>query len=129
MNNKITSQTLLSTLWVFILFNMIFRDLHQLLAQGYIEEMMALEISNPAMLFYGIILEIPIAMVLLSRILKDKTNKWTNIVAASFVMLGTLSTLPSADWDDIFFVLVKLVAFLAIIRVAWKLPSQKFLEN
>ena len=31
---------LLSSLWAFILFNMIFRDLHQFLAPGYIKQMM-----------------------------------------------------------------------------------------
>lgn len=121
--NKIKPQTLLSTLWIFILFNMIFRDLHEFLADGYIEEMMSLKISETSLLFYGFILEIPILMVLLSRILNDKANKWVNLIAASIIMLGILSTLPSADMDDVFFTIINSAAFAAIIHTAWKLPS------
>ena len=123
--NNIKPQTLLSTLWIFILFNMIFRDLHEFLAEGYIEEMMALEISDKALLLYGFLLEIPISMVLLSRVLNAKANKWTNIIAASITMLGIISTLPAGDLDDIFFGMIKIAAFIAIFFIAWQLPHSE----
>ena len=125
MENRINPQSLLSTLWVFVLFNMIFRDLHEFLNQGYIEELMALKLSEETMLFYGFVLEIPILMTLLSRILKNGINRWMNMVAASITMLGTLSTLLSADMDDVLFAILNSVAFLAIIYTAWKMPPQK----
>ncbi|MCK8522964.1 DUF6326 family protein [Aquimarina sp. D1M17] len=121
--NSITIPTLLSTLWVFILFNMIFRDLHQFLAIGYIEEMMALTISDTNMLLYGVILEIPILMVLLSRVLPNIANKWVNSIAAIIIMLGVISTLPNGDLDDTFFALIEIISFITIIRLAWKLPT------
>ncbi|NAS12204.1 DUF6326 family protein [Poritiphilus flavus] len=120
---KIEPPALLSTLWIFILFNMIFRDLHQFASEGFIQEIMALEISQEMVLVYGIVLEIPIAMVLLSRILDDKFNKWANIIAGVITSLGLLSSLPTADMDDIFFIMVESAALLAIIRIAWKLTS------
>ncbi len=124
MENKIKSQSLLSTLWIFVLFNMIFRDLHEFLNQGYVEELMALTISEETMLFYGFILEIPISMVVLSRILKNSLNRWVNMVSASIVMLGTLSTLVSADMDDVLFTMANTIAFIAIIYTAWKMASR-----
>ena len=118
---NIKPQTLLSTLWIFILFNMLLRDLHEFPTEGYIEELMALKLSDPTMLLYGFIVEIPILMVILSRILKDRANKWANIVAASIAMLGIASTLPTADLDDIFFALINVGALLTVMRTAWTL--------
>lgn len=118
---NIKPQTLLSTLWIFILFNMLLRDLHEFPTEGYIEELMALKLSDQAMLLYGFIVEIPILMVLLSRILTDRANKWANIVAACVAMLGIASTLPSADLDDIFFALINVGALLTVMRTAWTL--------
>ena len=123
LKDKITPQALLSTLWIFILFNIIFRDLHEFLAEGAIEEMMSLKIPETTMLFYGFILEVLILMVLLSRILNNKANKWANIIAASITMLGTLSTLPAGDLDDTFFATMQLAAFITIIITAWKMPN------
>ena len=123
--NNIKPQTLLSTLWIFILFNMIFRDLHEMLAEGYFEELMSLQISEGTMLLYGFILEIPIMMVLLSRILNNRANKWANQIAAGVSLLGLLSTLATADLDDLFFATVNSVALLVIIRIAWKLPMEE----
>ena len=129
MENKIKPQSLLSTLWIFVLFNMVFRDLHEFLNQGYIEELMTLKLSEETMLFYGFVLEIPILMTLLSRILNNGVNRWVNIVAASITMLGTLSSLVSADMDDMLFMTVNIVAFLAIIYTAWKMPPYTNLKS
>lgn len=109
---------------------MIFRDLHQLGKKGFLEEIMTgvvngIEITEELMLFGGFLAEIPILMVLLSRILHDKANKWANIIASVITFLVLVSAVPSADMDDIFFMIIEFVAFLAIILIAWKLPSGK----
>ncbi len=118
-------RVLLSTLWIVILFNMIVRDLHEFVREGYIEQMMVINIPETTMLVYAVIAQIPILMVLLSRILKEKTNKWFNTVAAVVTSLGLLSTLPSADLDDILFACTGNIFLLIILRVAWKLPRNK----
>ena len=128
LSQKIKSQTLLSTLWVFILLNMVFRDIHQFVKAGFLAEIMTgvvngVKITQELMLFGGFLAEVPIIMVLLSRILTDKINKWANITASVITMLVLMSALPSADMDDVFFMIVEVVAFMAIIRIAWRLPS------
>lgn len=102
---------------------MILRDLHEFPTEGYIEEMMSLKLSDEVMLFFAFIVEIPILMVLLSRILNDKANKWTNIIAATVSGLGILYTLPSADMDDVFFAIINVAALIVIILTARRLPS------
>ncbi|MGB5171540.1 MAG: DUF6326 family protein [Eudoraea sp.] len=125
---KITTQTLLSTLWIFILLNMVFRDLHQLGNKSFLEEIMTgvvngVEITDELMLIGGFLAELPILMVLLSRILSNKVNKWANIIASIITMLVLFSGLASADMDDAFFMIIEAAAFLVIIVTAWKLPS------
>ncbi len=122
-SNKIETRTLLSKLWIFVLFNMIFRDLHQFVSEGFVELLMSQKVSDELILVFGFVLEIPIVMVLLSRILRDKANKWVNVIAVVITSIGMLSTLPTADMDDIFFMVMEFAAFAAIIIIVWKLPT------
>ncbi|WP_435579801.1 DUF6326 family protein [Gilvibacter sp.] len=116
-------ERLLSLLWAFILFNMIFRDLHQMLAPGYIDQMRGMQISEGSMLFYGFILELPILMMLLSNYLKPKTNRVANILVCILVAGGIISTFFTADADDLFFGIVKLLALGLIFAIALRLPK------
>ena len=120
--DKIKPRPLVSTLWIFILFNMILRDLHEFPTEGYIEEMMSLKLSEEVMLFYAFIVEIPILMILLSRILNYQANKWANLIAVMVSSLGIMYTLPSGDMDDLFFAIINLGALVIIVLTVWKLP-------
>ena len=121
----ISQTSLLSTLWVFVLFNMIFRDLHQFLNPVAFQEMRSYHFSETQVLLFGFMLEIPVSMVLLSQVLPMKVNKWVNLFASLFTLLGALSTLPTADMDDVFFTLINLTALIAIGFTAWKLTDSK----
>jgi hypothetical protein len=116
-------ERLFSLLWAFVLFNIIFRDLHQLLAPGFIDEMRSMQISEPSLLFYGFILELPILMMLLSNYLKRGLNKYANMIVSLFVAAGVISTFSTADADDLFFGIVKLLALGVIFMVALRLPK------
>ena len=95
--NKLTQtaktdiRTILSTLWIFVLFNIIFRDIHELGRPGVLAEMMSgsmngVAITEELMLLGGIMIELIIIMVLLSRILPYTPNRWANIVISSLVI-------------------------------------------
>jgi len=120
----IKAQTLISTLWIFILFNMLLRDLHEFPTEGYVEELMSLNLSDGTMLIFAFIVEIPISMIVLSRILNNKANKWVNSIAVIVTSVGILYTIPNGDLDDIFFAIVNSIAFVVIILTVWKLPSE-----
>lgn len=127
-NQKNKPQTLLSTLWIFILLNMVFRDLHQFGNKGFLEEMMSgvvngVEITEQLMLVGGILAEIPILMVLLSRILNNKMNKWANIIAGIITLVVFATAIPSSDMDDIFHMVIEVAAILWIFKISWMLPS------
>lgn len=92
------NKVLLSTIWVFVTFNYLYCDLiglmdSNLLKQYLIGNVEGLVIDEAFLLYAGILMEIPIAMILLSRLLRDRINAWFNIVAGfikTTVMLLTL---------------------------------------
>ncbi len=114
----------LSNLWIFYLFNTIFRDIHEFVEPGFIEEVMTgtfngTQITEHLLLLGGFVAEVPIAMVLLSRLLPYGANRWANIIAAvitfSFeIMNGT------TDLDDTFHMFIEIAALSFIIWSAWR---------
>ncbi|KAA3657901.1 MAG: hypothetical protein DWQ04_26770 [Chloroflexi bacterium] len=118
-------KVLLSTLWIFVLLNMIFRDIHEM--PYYIEEWMTqaangAEISELLMLVGGIMVEIPILMVLLSRVLPYRINRWANIIAGVF-FITSIFGFPPGDLDDFFFVAIEIASSSFIIWQAWTWPK------
>jgi len=120
----------LSALWIFVLLNVIFHDIHDLFRPGLLEEMMTgvvngNEITEGLMLVAGIALEIPIGMVLLAWVLPPRVSRWVNS-AAAVVTIAFSSTSGVHDLDDVWFLGVVVAALLYIIWTAWRwrLPSQ-----
>lgn len=123
--HKIDPRAFVSTLWIFILFNMILRDLHEFPTAGYIENMMSLHLSDEVMLLFAFIVEIPILMILLSRILNTKVNAWANTIATVLAAGGILHTLPAGQLDEIFFAIMNMAAIICILVTVWKLATPK----
>ena len=122
-------KALLSTLWIFVLFNMIFRDLHEFGRPGFLEEIMTgvvngVQITEGLMLIGGIMAEIPISMVLLSRVLKYRVNRWANIIAGAITIAMIINN-GVKDLDDIFFAAIEIVALSVVIWCAWKWRRQE----
>ena len=103
-------KALLSTLWIFFLLNMIFRDIHDLVRPGLLEEMMTgivngTQVTDGLLLVGSIMVEIPISMVLLSRVLKYRLNRWANIILGSITLASVIGKKP-IDLDDVLFTTV-----------------------
>jgi hypothetical protein len=115
----------LSTLWIFVLFNLIFRDIHEFARPGFLEGIMARQVSEELLLLGGIMIEIPIAMVLLSRLLKVRANRPANIIAGALMIVLVIVNNTAPDLDDIFFATIEVAAMSLIVWFAWKLPKQE----
>ena len=114
----------LSTLWIFILFNITFLDIHGLLKPGFLEEIMTGTVNGTQMtegllLLGAVMIEVPIAMVLLSRVLKYRVNRWVNIIAGAMTIALVINNRPTAP-DQIFFATIEVVTMLRIVWYAWK---------
>ena len=117
-------KALLSTLWIFVLFNMIFRDLHEFGRPGFLKEIMTgtvngVQITEGLLLIGGIMVEIPISMVLLSRILKYRINRWANIIAGAITIVLVINN-GARDLDDVFFATIEVLSLSLIVWCAWK---------
>ncbi len=111
-------RALLSTLWLFLLLNIIFRDIHQFLAPGYMDmvlagEMFGMAVTDTVLLYGGFAVEVMILMVILSRLLPISLMRWVNCGGVAFTLALILFT-PPYDPDDWFFLIVALATLTAI---------------
>ena len=114
----------LFALWLFILFNIIFRDIHQLTLKSHLEMLLTgyfngIEITDSIMLAGAIIVNIPISMLLVSLFVDRKVTRILSIIAAILLTLSFILSPPS-DMDDIFHLIVELIAIGAIILTSIK---------
>ena len=83
---KIETKTLLSTLWVVVMINMLKADTLSLYIPGAVEEVARTAGDTPIpllMLGAAVIMEVSILMILLSRVLPYRVNRLANIIRAS----------------------------------------------
>ena len=108
----------LSTLWIFVMFNMAFADIVGFLNPGALEEMMAMRPAPGVLLAFSILLEIPIAMIVLSRLLKYGAVRWANIIAGLITALWVIGG-GNASVSYVFFATIEVACMLLIIWYAW----------
>jgi hypothetical protein len=118
------TQLKLSTLWIVVMFNMVFADILTFITPGALKEIMTgyadgLQITQGILLVFAVLIEIPIAMIFLSRVLNYKANRPANIIAAVITILFVVGG-GSAHWHYLFFATVEVVCMLLIIRYAWQ---------
>lgn len=116
----------LFALWIFILLNIIFRDIHQMTLKSHLEMLLTgyyngTEVTDAIMLIGALIVNIPIGMLLVTLLLKRNLSRKLNIIAASLMPMILLTSLPT-DMDDVFHLSVELIALVIIIisSVNWK---------
>lgn len=124
---KIDAKILLSTLWIFAVLNYIYADVFGLFfTPGAQEETTAMPAG--AALGFAVLMETAIAMVLLSRLLKYRANRWANIIVGvihtAAVLLSAVTGTPPAPYY-VFFATVEIACTLVIIWYAWKWRSSE----
>ena len=112
----------LSTLWVVVMFNMVFADILTFIKPGALQELWAgqagVHVTPGLLLVFALLLEIPIAMIFVSRILRRVPNRWANTVAAvittAFVVGG-----GSLNLHYVFFATVEVACMALIVWSVW----------
>ncbi len=117
-------QAKLSTLWIFVMFNMVFADIFSFMYPGTLQQIMTgnadgTPITPGFLLIAAMVTEIPIAMVFLSRLLKHRVNRWVNLIGGVITILWVIGG-GSATLHYIFFASIEVVSSLAIIGLAWQ---------
>lgn len=126
-------KALLSTLWLFATLNYLYADVVGLMNPSLLKQYLTGVVGNiqltPGFLFgASILVEIPMVMVLLSRVLKYRPNRWANIVAGSLMTIVQFSSLffgasPASYY--IFFSTIEIASTLTIVWLAWKWPRSE----
>lgn len=124
---KLDPHTLLSALWLFILLNIIFRDIHQFVLKSHLEMLLTghyngILITDELMLMGGFFALVPISMVLFSLVLE---RCWLRPVRAFGVLFtaGPALMAPPTDMDDVLHFSVSFGALAAISWIAWRWPD------
>lgn len=129
----------LSTLWVVATLNYLYCDVVTLMDPNLLRQFMAghvggIQVTQAFLLGAGVLVEIPIAMVLLSRILGDRSNRWANIVAGTTMtavqLLSLVVKTPAPYY--LFFSIIEIACTAAIVWYAasWrKISSQTSLRS
>jgi Family of unknown function (DUF6326) len=123
--NKMDIKTKLSTLWIVVMVNVIMADIFSFMLdsmQG--PDADVVQVTQVIMLVFAFIMEIPIVMIFLSRVLKDKANRWANIIA-SIITIGFVIAGKSDYLHYYFFAAIEIACMLIIIRDAWKWMKQE----
>ncbi len=121
---QIDTKVLLSTLWIVIMINMLKADILSLYIPGSADELARTSATAgtpiPQLMLGGaIMMEISIAMIILSRVLKYRANRWVNILVSlitiAFVVGGGVSY-P----HYIFIAAVEVICLLLVVWFAYK---------
>jgi hypothetical protein len=128
-SKKTDTKVLLSTLWIVVMINMAYADILSLHIPGAFDEVAKTSVSTGApipqlMLGGAIMMEIPVAMIILSRVLKYGVNRWVNIIVGIFTIAyiwGGAASYP----HYIFIAMVETFCLLLIIWNAWKWRAVK----
>ncbi|MEM9832167.1 MAG: DUF6326 family protein [Bacteroidota bacterium] len=121
-----TTKTLLSTIWIFLTVNFIFCDVFTLMYSEDLKQILTgkagdVELTQEFLLSFAIIMEIPMIMIVLSRMLAYKLNRILNMAFGVLLVLVQLGSLLADDnsLHYIFFSLVEVSTLLYIVWLAW----------
>lgn len=122
-----TTKTRLSTLWIFLVLNYVYCDLLGLMDANMLKQFLTgtvegVELTQGFLIGASVLMEIPILMVLLSRVMDYRCNRWANIIAGALmtaVQVGTLF-IGDATVYYIFFSVIEIAAATFIVWYAWQ---------
>ena len=132
-------KVILSTLWIFVIANYIYCDilsnmdpeiLKIIIEGGQFSGLPP--ITQKFLLIAGILMEIPIVMILLSRVLKYKANRIANIIAGSIMTIVQIGSLfiGTATLHYIFFSTIEIscTAFIVLYSIRWSSEKESSLS-
>jgi hypothetical protein len=115
-----------STLWIFAMFNYLYADVVALMDPEGLKQLLtgtvgSLHITQGFLLAAAILMETAIAMVLLSRVLPYRANRWANIIVGILHTGAVISSLfvgtPTLYY--LFFGTIEIVCTSFIVWYAW----------
>jgi hypothetical protein len=124
-------KVILSTLWVFAMFNYLYADVVTLMNPEVLKQFMkgsigSLRITEGFLLGAAILMETAMAMVPLSRVLRHRANRQLNIVIGALHTVAVLASMfvGTPALYSIFFAAVEVPCTSFIVWYAWRWKEQ-----
>ena len=120
-------KVILSTLWIFAIFNYIYADILTFYEPGVLGELMTgsvggIKFTQGFLLVAAVLMETAIVMVLLSRVLKYRANRRANIIAGvihTLAVSGSMFIGSTPSLHYMFFGTIEIITTLFIVWYAW----------
>jgi len=123
---------MLSLLWIFVMFNFTYGDILTLYFNNALQHKLwtlfqsgtvgSVHITQVFVLLGAVLLETAIAMVLLSRVLPYRANRWANIIVGVIQIVANVQALTGPVVRNFyfeFFTVIEIVCLLFIVWYAW----------
>ena len=121
-------KAILSTLWIFATLNYLYCDVLGFFDAATLKGLLdghagSIQITQGFLMGASILMEIPISMVLLSRVLKYGANRWANMITGTIMTVVQISSLfvgtTLANYY-LFFSVIEVACTALIVWYAWK---------
>ena len=124
----ITTKDKLFTLWIFVTVNYIFCDIFTLFYSENLKQLISgamggMDITETFLFAFSVIMELPMLMIVLSRLLPYKFNRLANIAVGIFMTLVQTATLFGDNMlHYVFFSIIEIATTIIIVWIAirWK---------
>ena len=122
----ITTKDKLFTLWIFVTVNYIFCDIFTLFYSENLKQLMSgamggMDITETFLFAFSVIMELPMLMIVMSRLLPYKFNRLANIAVGIFMTLVQTATLFGDNMlHYVFFSIIEIATTIIIVWIAKK---------
>jgi hypothetical protein len=121
---RVDMRAKLSALWTFVLINMIFADIFGFMLADTLRNIMAsnadgITITPEFLLLAAVMTEISMVMVIASRLLPYRFNRWANILGGIFTIVYVVG-LGSLTPHYIFIASIEVLCSAWIVWLAWQ---------
>ena len=120
---RVDMRAKLSTLWIFVLINMIFADIFGFMLADTLRNIMAsnadgITITPEFLLIAAVMTEVSMVMVIASRLLPHRLNRWANILGGIFTIVYVVG-LGSLTPHYLFIASIEVICSAWIVWLAW----------
>lgn len=127
-NGERDRRVLLSSLWIFVMFNYLYCDVVSLMDCNLLSQYLkgtvnGMQLTQVFLLGGAILMEIPIALIVLSRILKHTANRWVNMIGSALMTVVQLASLfagkPAVYYLFFSIIEISCTVIIFIIALGW----------
>jgi hypothetical protein len=123
-NAKADKKALFSTAWIFATLNYLYCDLISLMDPLVLKQFLEgsvgdLRITPAFLLGASVLMEIPISMAILSRLLKHGANRWANIISGAVMTLVQCASLFFGSEATLYYAFFSVIEITCTVLIVW----------